>query len=244
MKHRMIWVSSLLALAAACGGRSTEAEGESSDETIALARIALRSSLPSCGASTAGAVYYVVQDQQLVYCDGNSHQDVELDFTSTWLVSAGTAASCAHGGSMLSAGPDRNSNRRLDPAEIVASAMACNHSTAAQGTGGSGGAQGTGGTGGAVGISGSGGTTSTTGPQGHAGSSGATNPTGEDLPCTSAADCAGLQASFCDLFVSHTCLVSDCSVTPDSCSAGKECCDLSAFGLPTLCIAAGACTTP
>ena len=73
------------------------------------------------------------------------------------------------------------------------------------------------------------------------GGSAGTRPTGEDMPCSSSADCAGFEATFCDTFVTGTCLVSGCTVVPDSCSAGKECCDLSSFGLPPLCIAAGAC---
>jgi hypothetical protein len=69
-------------------------------------------------------------------------------------------------------------------------------------------------------------------------------PTGEDQPCTGPADCAGFEASFCDNIVSGTCLVPNCTLAPnDSCFTGKECCDLSSFGLSTLCIAAGACTT-
>ena len=216
MKRRVLCVLSLFALAAACGGRSTEVlDNESSDQTIALDRIALRGSLPSCGASTAGAVYYVAQDERLVYCDGNSHQDVQLDCAPTWLVSAGTAASCAHGGSTLSVGPDKDRNGQLDKQEIVASATACNGAPGAPGTGGRGGAPGT--------------------------TPGVTNPTGEGQPCVSDADCAGFDASFCELFVSHTCLVRGCSVAPDSCSSGRECCDLTAFGLPTLCLGAGLC---
>lgn len=72
----------------------------------------------------------------------------------------------------------------------------------------------------------------------------AMKPTGEDAQCTSDADCAGFEASFCDTFVTGTCLVPNCTLAPnDSCFVGKECCDLSSFGLSTLCIAAGACTT-
>ncbi|MEY2935134.1 MAG: hypothetical protein RL033_5883 [Pseudomonadota bacterium] len=67
-------------------------------------------------------------------------------------------------------------------------------------------------------------------------------PTGQDTPCTTAADCAGFEASYCDNFVSFSCLVPGCTVSPDNCSDGKDCCDLSNFGLPmTLCIQAGAC---
>jgi hypothetical protein len=66
-------------------------------------------------------------------------------------------------------------------------------------------------------------------------------PAGAGVPCTSDADCAGTEATFCDLFVSGTCLVRDCSVEPNSCFSGSECCDLSGFMLPKLCIPAGAC---
>jgi hypothetical protein len=72
---------------------------------------------------------------------------------------------------------------------------------------------------------------------------GVTPPTGLDKPCTSNADCAGLEASFCDTFVSHTCLVQGCTTSPDNCFTGKECCDFTTM-VPewgTLCIAAGAC---
>lgn len=239
MKIRVLRWSSLFALAAACGGRSTEVpNGESADETIAVARIGLGSSLPSCLESTAGAVYYVVADAQLVYCDGARYQDVELESELSWLVSAGTAAACAHGGSTLSTGPDTNGNGKLDQREIVASATACNGapspplptcsahevSTAA----------------GCLCIAGYT-RASATAPCTELPAT-PSKPTGEDQPCTTDADCAGFEASFCDNFVSLTCLVRGCSVVPDSCFAGKECCDLSAFGLPmTLCIAEGAC---
>lgn len=66
-------------------------------------------------------------------------------------------------------------------------------------------------------------------------------PTGNGVPCTSDADCAGYDASYCEVFVSGTCLVRDCSVTPDSCFTGFECCDLTPYSLPTLCLAEGLC---
>lgn len=161
MNHRVLWVSSLLALVAACGGRSTQGlDDEASDEQTDVH-------------GTAGT--------------------------------GGTQGSGGSGGGQGSAG-----------------------SGSSQGIAGSGGAQGVAGSGGGQGTAGAGGTAGTT-------------PTGEGQPCVSEADCTGLEASFCDIFVSQTCLVRGCSVSPDSCSAGKECCDLTAFGLPTLCIAAGAC---
>lgn len=66
-------------------------------------------------------------------------------------------------------------------------------------------------------------------------------PTGTDVPCESDADCTALEASFCDQFVTHHCLVRDCTMTPDNCFRGTECCDLASFGLPALCVAEGAC---
>jgi len=69
-------------------------------------------------------------------------------------------------------------------------------------------------------------------------------PTGLGKSCTSEADCAGTEATYCDTFVTHTCLVQGCSLAPDNCFVGTECCDLSSFGIAQpLCVAAGACTT-
>lgn len=71
-------------------------------------------------------------------------------------------------------------------------------------------------------------------------------PIGFGKSCTSDADCAGTEATYCDLFVTQSCLVSGCSLTPDNCFSGTECCDLSAFGIAQpLCVllSAGGCTT-
>jgi hypothetical protein len=66
-------------------------------------------------------------------------------------------------------------------------------------------------------------------------------PIGEGVPCAAPADCAGKDANFCEAFVSFTCMVQGCNLEPDSCFTGRECCDLSGFGLPPLCLPAGAC---
>jgi len=69
-------------------------------------------------------------------------------------------------------------------------------------------------------------------------------PLGLGKACESDADCAGGEATYCDAFVSRTCLVSDCSLTADDCFVGYACCDLSAFGVPQpLCVPEGTCTT-
>lgn len=66
-------------------------------------------------------------------------------------------------------------------------------------------------------------------------------PVGAGRPCTMPQDCAGTDAIFCDTFVSGTCLVQDCDLATNDCHQGTECCDVSAFGLPNLCVAQGAC---
>ena len=61
-------------------------------------------------------------------------------------------------------------------------------------------------------------------------------PSGQGMSCASSADCEGLEASYCDTFMTRTCLVQGCSLEPDDCSAGYGCCDLSMFGVGLLCI--------
>lgn len=68
-------------------------------------------------------------------------------------------------------------------------------------------------------------------------------PVGLAMSCTSAADCAGTEATYCDAYQTHSCLVEGCSLSPDNCFSGWECCDLSAFGVPQpICVAQGACS--
>jgi len=75
---------------------------------------------------------------------------------------------------------------------------------------------------------------------------GVTDTTGSGKACTSDADCTGQAASFCELLVSHSCLVPNCTTGPDNCQTGFECCPFSTDptfgGLPNLCLAAGLCT--
>lgn len=66
-------------------------------------------------------------------------------------------------------------------------------------------------------------------------------PVGAGQACAVPEDCAGTEAIFCDTIVSGTCLVQDCSLAPDDCFTGMECCDMSAFALPNLCIPEGQC---
>lgn len=56
--------------------------------------------------------------------------------------------------------------------------------------------------------------------------------------CGSSADCTG-DATYCDTFQSHTCIVQGCSLTDNDCPRDQMCCDFSNYGLGTLC--AGAC---
>src|SRR6187402_947391 len=45
-------------------------------------------------------------------------------------------------------------------------------------------------------------------------------PAGLAMSCTSDADCAGTEATYCDTFQSHSCLVQGCTVAPDNCFTG------------------------
>lgn len=54
--------------------------------------------------------------------------------------------------------------------------------------------------------------------------------------CASDADCAGFDATVCDTYLSHTCIVAGCSVNANDCPRGLTCCDLSAFGAGTACL--------
>jgi hypothetical protein len=65
--------------------------------------------------------------------------------------------------------------------------------------------------------------------------------TGLGQSCESSDDCAGTDATVCDTFQSHTCLVGGCSLELDDCPRGTGCCDLSAYGAGTLCISPESC---
>jgi hypothetical protein len=60
-------------------------------------------------------------------------------------------------------------------------------------------------------------------------------PSGLGMSCASAADCAGLDATFCDTFLAKICLVEGCEIGGDPCPVGYECQDLSALGAGNVC---------
>jgi len=69
-------------------------------------------------------------------------------------------------------------------------------------------------------------------------------PAGLGQSCESADDCAGGEATYCDAYMTHSCLVENCTLSPDNCFDGYECCDLSGFGVPTpICVAEGSCAS-
>lgn len=69
-------------------------------------------------------------------------------------------------------------------------------------------------------------------------------PVGAGTPCESDANCAGTEATYCDTSQSHSCVVQGCTLAPDNCFTGTECCDLSIYGITApLCVPAGACST-
>jgi hypothetical protein len=67
-------------------------------------------------------------------------------------------------------------------------------------------------------------------------------PTGFGRACETDADCADTEATYCDSFTLHQCVVRDCSPANQDCFPGTRCCDLSQFGVPApLCLPNGAC---
>lgn len=67
-------------------------------------------------------------------------------------------------------------------------------------------------------------------------------PVGAGEACTSSADCADGDATFCDAVRTHSCLVQGCTLAPNDCFEGTVCCDLSRFGVPLpICVAQGGC---
>ena len=67
-------------------------------------------------------------------------------------------------------------------------------------------------------------------------------PLGANQSCATSADCAGTEATFCDAVITQSCRVEGCSLAPDNCFEGTECCDLSGFGVPLpICVAQGGC---
>jgi hypothetical protein len=69
-------------------------------------------------------------------------------------------------------------------------------------------------------------------------------PLGVGKSCSSDADCAGTEATFCDLVVSRTCLVQGCTVEPNDCFEGYICCDLTPFVPAPICIPGASCSPP
>lgn len=69
-------------------------------------------------------------------------------------------------------------------------------------------------------------------------------PVGAGESCTGPDDCAGTEALFCDLVATNSCLVQGCTLEPDDCFSGTECCNMASFNLPNICLPPGICQTP
>lgn len=54
-------------------------------------------------------------------------------------------------------------------------------------------------------------------------------PAGLGKACTSPADCAGTEATFCESFVTRTCIIEKCVEDPAVCPGGNVCCDMTAL---------------
>ena len=69
-------------------------------------------------------------------------------------------------------------------------------------------------------------------------------PAGAGQSCADDSDCAGTEATWCDVFKTHVCYVEGCAVDANDCP-GKQCCDLAvstngAFN-KTICVDIGTC---
>ena len=70
-------------------------------------------------------------------------------------------------------------------------------------------------------------------------------PLGQGAPCSTSADCASTEATYCDTFESHLCLVQGCTPGGGDCFVGWSCCDLSSLGLDLqICVTDGSCPAP
>ena len=67
----------------------------------------------------------------------------------------------------------------------------------------------------------------------------AQGPDGLGKACTTNADCAGTDATFCDTLITASCLLEGCALGGTDCPVGYECQDLSMFGAAgTVCVSA------
>ena len=69
-------------------------------------------------------------------------------------------------------------------------------------------------------------------------------PAGAGQSCADDSDCAGTEATWCDVFKTHVCYVEGCAVDGNDCP-GKQCCDLTGPSLgtikKTICVDIGTC---
>lgn len=54
-------------------------------------------------------------------------------------------------------------------------------------------------------------------------------PTGFGLPCQSNADCAGFDASYCEVLSTHTCILAGCATRERTCPSEWTCCDYASL---------------
>jgi hypothetical protein len=60
-------------------------------------------------------------------------------------------------------------------------------------------------------------------------------PTGLGKTCMSSSECAGTEATYCETFVTKTCIIEKCVSNPAMCPSGNVCCDLTALAGTSVC---------
>jgi hypothetical protein len=178
--HAVLAVMALLA-GAACTGQANLA-ALSSDNQPAVQFALTTSSLPTCGSSRDGEIYYVWSDLKFYVCRASTKTWVQTNLNGLNAAARVTPVSpgsqCPTGGSSIQFGLDQNGNGRLDNSEVTATTVVCNGSNGALGPKGATGATGSQGATGATGTTGTQGPQGVQGPQGATGSTGATGATG------------------------------------------------------------------
>src|SRR6185503_18306641 len=98
------WWAALSALASvACvDGSAPVPDGTGGSEPAGVETLAAKSDIPTCNASRYGEVYYVRNEDQFYYCDGQRLRTLELTGQpgTSWIVetSAAGAHECPEGG--------------------------------------------------------------------------------------------------------------------------------------------------
>lgn len=120
------------AVLAACGDAQPPGYGV---EAVVL--LQQTSELPQCNPSRRGAVYYVDDEEQFYYCDGDAYQGLDAvgEAGASWLVQSQPAGDdkCSNDGVRFDMGPDLDLDGNLSDQEAQISTLLCSGEDGAPG---------------------------------------------------------------------------------------------------------------